>query len=120
MRLRSFSDVTTNWLPIQSSGGFAPLIPARVCLLRSLIDMVARIAAFASLFLCAGLVAAQTTAPSTSPTTAPSTQPMSAMASLATKFPTPAELYEKIKKQDEENDKLLKVAYFDISDPITE
>jgi len=82
--------------------------------------MVARIAIVVSLCLCAGLLASPTTAPSTAPSTAPTMPPTTAPASLAVKFPTPAELFEKIRKLDEDNSKLLKVAFFDISDPITE
>ena len=93
--------------------------------------MFARLAAVASmLVLCAGFRLAPTTGPTTAPATAPArlasnaspaTAPSAAaLAKVATKFPTPAELYEKIKKQQDEDKKLLKVAYFDIDDPITE
>ena len=54
-----------------------------------------------------------------SPTTAPTTSP-STLPGLARKFPTPAELVEKFKKQVDDKKQLLKVAYFDLSDPVTE
>ena len=62
--------------------------------------MVARIAIVASLCLCTGLLASPTTSPSTAPSTAPTMPPTTAPASLAVKFPTPAELFEKIRKLD--------------------
>ncbi len=59
--------------------------------------------------LCASFVLAK---PATQPSTKPTTQ--------ASAYPTPAELMAKIKKQRAEQAALLKVAYFDIDNPITE
>jgi len=55
---------------------------------------------------------------SAKPTTAPSTQPATQRTSK--KFPTPAELIAKMKAQEAEQDAKSQVAYFDLSQPITE
>ncbi|HMO27615.1 MAG TPA: S49 family peptidase, partial [Tepidisphaeraceae bacterium] len=51
------------------------------------------------------------------PTTAPSTQPS---ANAASKFPTPDELMAKIREQQTEQSRKLKVAYFDLGAPLSE
>ncbi|HEX3357728.1 MAG TPA: signal peptide peptidase SppA [Tepidisphaeraceae bacterium] len=64
----------------------------------------------AALLLCVALVAAN---PTSQPSTQPATQPMG-------KYPTPAELMAKIRKQRKDLSSLLKVAYFDLNRPLTE
>jgi len=53
--------------------------------------------------------------PATSPTTSPTTNPTAQV-----KFPTPAELYEKMQKAKAEKASQLKIAYFDLNDAISE
>src|SRR5205823_5802540 len=72
-----------------------------------------RLRIFGAFVACAVLTigAAPTTAPSTKPTTKPAS---------ATTFPSPAELIKQWKQSQKEQDALPKVAYIDLSGPITE
>jgi protease-4 len=63
--------------------------------------------------------AARVTVTSASPATSPTTAPSLAAAAVG-KFPTPAELYEKMKRAAETKKALLKVAYFDFDKPVLE
>lgn len=69
---------------------------------------------FAALVICSASVAFA----KDSPTTKPAPKPQGAVAE--DHIPTPAELFEKLKAKKSETDKLLKVAHFDLSQPILE
>ena len=74
-----------------------------------------------SLLLCAGLCAPAVLAkPATAPATAPSASAKRATTQKSDKFPTPAEIVERMKKVKEQQEKLLKVAYFDLSEQVVE
>ena len=78
-----------------------------------MVDRVAGFVGFQSLHVGQG---GRSVAPATQPDSSPTTRP-------ASKFPTPAELMAKIKaaqKKNDDDDDLPKVAYFDLSDPVTE
>src|SRR5205823_11766857 len=88
--------------------------------------------------LCAGIflvasvaLAAATTAPSeldaddpvtpaTGPTPPPATAPSTQQANAASKFPSPGELVKRLKDAAKEEDAKTKVAFFDLSDKISE
>jgi protease-4 len=63
--------------------------------------------------------AAVAKAPSTKPSTAPTTNPIAA-ATNKDKFPSPSELMARWKQNQAEEDKLTKVAYFDLNGTVTE
>jgi hypothetical protein len=54
------------------------------------------------------------------PATKPAPKPAPQAKAAGEHFPTPAEILEKMKQRKSETDKLLKVAHFDLSQPILE